>query len=365
MTAPTRILLVRLSHLGDVVHALPVFHALRAAHPRARLGWVVQPEFAGVLDGLPGLDEVLTFERRGGAAAWPRLRERLAGFDAQWVVDAQGNWKSAVVCLAAGAPRRSGLARADWRERGAAVAMTDRAPRATDGPHAIDRMRALARHVAPGVAVDDGPRLPLSAAVRDAGRAELARRLGGGRSGGERAPVLVSIGRADDPRSYPPASLADVARRLADAGAPVLVVSGPAEREVGAALADRVADARVDHWVGQRGLPQLAALFAAAAERGGALLSGDSGPAHLAAAVGLPVVCLAGPQDAARTGPWPPPLRDAPRGPGHRVLRADPAPDCAPCFLRRCTHADGNVCLSGLSAARVADELLRATAPSA
>ena len=72
---PRRILLVRLSHLGDVVHALPVFHALRGAHPRARIGWAVQREFAGLLEGLPGLDEVLDFERRGGARAWLELSE--------------------------------------------------------------------------------------------------------------------------------------------------------------------------------------------------------------------------------------------------------------------------------------------------
>jgi len=65
---PDRILIVRLSHLGDVVHALGVFHALHAAFPSAEIGWAVQPEFAGLLDGLPGLARVFHFERRGGLA---------------------------------------------------------------------------------------------------------------------------------------------------------------------------------------------------------------------------------------------------------------------------------------------------------
>lgn len=420
MTAPTRILIVRLSHLGDVIHALPVFHALRAAHPDARIGWVVQAEFAPLLEGLPGLDDVLTFDRRGGAAAWPRLRERLASFDAQWVVDAQGNWKSAMVCLASGAPRRTGPARADWRERSAAFAMTDRAPRADEGPHAVDRMRALARWVSgskpstTGAARADssaegasrtgattfdlsvnashepdaarGPRLPLTDDERAAGRAELALRVGGDHADG-RAPILIAVGRADDPRSWPPARIAAAALLLADDGALPLLISGPAERAVGEDLERRVADPRVAHCVGQRGLRALAAVFAAAAERGGVLLAGDSGPAHLAAAVGLRVVALAGPQDEHRTGPWPPPDRvrrpdrvDRTGGgveradraqfaadtvPRHAVLRADPQPDCAPCFLRRCAHADGNVCLSDIPAARVARELLRATTPNA
>jgi ADP-heptose:LPS heptosyltransferase len=77
---------------------------------------------------------------------------------------------------------------------------------------------------------------------------------------------------------------------------------------------------------------------------------------HLAAAVGLPVLVLEGPQDAARTGPWPPPDAESP----HRVVRAADEPRCAPCFARRCTHAAGPVCMIGLDPARVAAACLRA-----
>ena len=112
VSAEERILLVRLSHLGDVVHALPVFHALRAARPRARIAWVVQREFAGLLDGLPGLERAIHFARRGGARAWLDLRAELCAFAPTLAVDAQGNLKSAMTLLTCGAPRRVGLARA-------------------------------------------------------------------------------------------------------------------------------------------------------------------------------------------------------------------------------------------------------------
>lgn len=348
MASPTRILLVRLSHLGDVVHALPVFHALRAAHPMARIGWVVQPEFAGLLDRLEGLDDRILFARRGGATAWLQLRDRLAAFDADWVIDAQGNWKSAMVSLASGATRRSGLHRADWRERLAATTANDRAPRCERGPHAVDRMLTLADFVALDAAPATGPRLSVDETALADGRAQLDERLGT-----SAAPRLIALGRPGDPRSWPEAQVADCAAQLARAGTPVLILSGPAEAESGARLAASLTVPGVAHWVGQRGLTQLAGVYAAAAERDGRLLSADSGPAHLAAAVGLPVLCLAGPQDAARTGPWPVPGHAGP----HRVMRATVEPDCAPCFARRCVHPGGLVCMQGISAKSVAEEL--------
>ena len=97
----------------------------------------------------------------------------------------------------------------------------------------------------------------------------------------------------------------------------------------------------VAHIIGQEGLRELAALFRAARDRSGFLVCCDSGPMHLAEAVGLPVVCLAGPQDARRTGPWPLPGQDS----LHVVVRATPEPSCAPCLSRSCAHREGPVCM--------------------
>src|SRR5262245_17380812 len=147
---PERILIVRLSHLGDVVHALGVFHALHEAFPAARIGWAIQPEFAGLLLGLDGLDRIVTFDRNGGLGAWRSLRRELAHFAPELVVDAQGNTKSAAVALLSGAPRRAAPARADWREPWAAFSANDRAPLVKRAPaHAMQRMEALVRHVVP------------------------------------------------------------------------------------------------------------------------------------------------------------------------------------------------------------------------
>ncbi|MBM3978502.1 MAG: glycosyltransferase family 9 protein, partial [Planctomycetes bacterium] len=144
---PRAVLLVRLSHLGDVVHALPVFHALRARYPEARLGWAIQPEFADLLRGLPGLDQILRFDRRGGPRAWLALARELRAFGAELCVDAQGNLKSAAVTRLSRAARRVGLARQDWREPLGHRVLHASAP-PSGAAHALDRMLGLAQWLA-------------------------------------------------------------------------------------------------------------------------------------------------------------------------------------------------------------------------
>jgi len=346
--AAQRILLVRLSHLGDVVHALPVFHALRRAAPRARIAWAAQPEFAPLLHGVPGLERVIAFERRGGWRAWRALRAELARFAPQLAVDAQGNWKSAAACVLSGARTRIGLARSDWRERSASWACNVAAAPAV-GPHALDRMQALVDRIELGAArtarVADARALDfelgLGASELERGELDCAQRLP--RAPG--APLIVQLGAERDPRSWPRARVREFAQLAEREGLPLLLLSGPQERELGAQLEVELgAHALRTHWVGQSGLRALAAFFGAARRRGARLACADSGPAHLAAALGLPVIALAGPQDARRTGPWP----LEPHGP-HRALRAQRQPSCAPCFARACTHAHGPVCMSELA----------------
>jgi ADP-heptose:LPS heptosyltransferase len=352
-----RILLVRLSHLGDVVHALPVFHALRAARPAARIAWAVQREFADLLEGLPGLERTIQFDRRGGARAWLDLREDLAAFAPTLAVDAQGNLKSAMALLASGAPRRVGLSRAQWREPLGACVLTEQA-RPTSGEngstHAVERMLGLARYVA-ALAEDAPLRMDpgITAAELERGREQLAAVVpsGGGRL------AVVQLARAGDVRSWPLELFAALARSASVAGWRSLLLSGPEEEREGHQLARALAEnARIGHWVGQRGLRELAAALTAAAREGALFVGCDSGPMHLAVACGMPVIALSGPQDPQRTGPWPAPIdvAPAPTSPSpHRVVRARIAPACAPCLARECTHPEGPVCMSSIEPAQV------------
>lgn len=357
-----RILIVRLSHLGDVVHALPVYHALRTAYPDAELAWAVQSEFADLLNGLPGLARTFLFGRRSGLGSWIRLRNEFADWRPDWVIDAQGNTKSAMVALTSAAARRSSLARIDWRERFASHVSTDHAAPA-EGPHAIDRMVALARHVAPDqrtrpVRFDPG----LGAAELARGRALLEDHAASRR--GDSAPDwIVHLSDPRDVRSWPTAHFDQLIRGLQAAGRRVLVLSGPAEAQVGEQLADDIQLPGVSHWVAQRGIRDLAATFAVGAEAGARLLACDSGPAHLAAASGMNVHLLAGPQDPVRTGPWP--THAGPELPRHTIVFNPTPPECAPCLARRCSHPAGPVCMHGLEPDHVANLLLSANAPPA
>lgn len=345
MRNPERILLVRLSHLGDVVHALGVFHALHAAYPAAEIAWAIQREFAELVAGLPGLARAIPFERRGGLPAWLRLRRDLRAFRPQWTIDAQGNAKSGWAAVLSGAPRRTASARPDWQEAWAAWMANDRAPALTPpARHAMQRMALLARHVVPGAVLPLRTDAALSPCEAEAGESALDRHLPRLRA----RTVLVHLSTPRDVRGWPAEHWANLVRVLREDGRSVLVLSGPAEAALGHELGRRFeAQDGVAHWIAQRGLRELAAVFRAAAGRGLTLVACDSGPMHLAAAHGLAVVALEGPQDAARTGPWPPPaLRGRSREePRHRVVRARTEPDCAPCLARRCRHPEGAVCM--------------------
>lgn len=350
MRNPDRILLIRLSHLGDVVHALGVFHALHAAYPRAEIGWAIQTEFAGLLEGLPGLARVLPFDRRGGLGAWRRLRRELVGFRPDWTVDAQANTKSGAVAWLSRAPRRIAPARADWREPWAAWTANVHAP-ALRAParHAVQRMEALVAELVPGFEQPLRLDVGLSPVEVEGGERELLQRL----AHDELAPVLLHLSAPADVRGWPAARWSELARALASAGRAVLVISGPAEAALGRVLERELAgEARIAHWTGQHGLRQLAAVFAAAAHHAFELVACDSGPMHLAAAHGLSVIALEGPQDGARTGPWP--LANL-----HAVVRSAHPPECAPCLARRCRHAEGPVCMSGIGAGDVLAALAR------
>lgn len=345
-SAPERILFVRLSHLGDLVHALPVWHATRRAFPSARLAFATQPTYAPLLTGMAGLERIIPFDREGGLAAWWRFRRAARAFRPTWTIDCQGNWKGAMATWLSGAPRRSGLARGDWREPSASRLLNDLAPDREPGrDHAVDRQLALARHVS---GEDAEPDFDFSLSEDELAR---GRELLRGHSPGGR-PLLLHLGRPGDPRSWSAEGFFQLARLAADGGRRVLMLGGPDERALAAAAQAAACHPSIGLELGTLALRPLAALFAAARDQGGQLVACDSGPAHIAAAVGLAVHLLAGPQDPSRTGPWPPPGRTDRPSP-HATQTAAVSLACRPCLSRTCHNASGAECLEALRAEEV------------
>ncbi len=294
-----RILIVRLSAIGDVLHSLPVLCALRAALPAAHLAWVVEGRAAELLTGHPALDELVELPRRWlkRPSEIAKLRRRLYGrFDVS--IDVQGLFKSAIAARLSGARLRIGLARPAGRELSPWLNNRLVLPTAT---HIVDRNLEL---LAPlGIRPVSG-RFNLAERPEDAlAAAQILNQQFGGR-----APAIVNPGAGWPSKLWPAERFAEVARHLhAVRGVPTLVVWAGTDEQ---ALAERI--------VAQAGagaqlapattLCQLAAL----ARRARLFVSSDTGPLHLAAAVGTPCVGLFGPMPAERNGPY---------GPGHIALQ--------------------------------------------
>lgn len=282
------ILIVRLGALGDIVHAIPAAAAIRRALPGARIDWLVDAKHAALLDLVPVVDRVLPLSGRT-AGAWVDAVRRMRAVQYDVTLDLQGLLKSAVLARASGAGRVIGFSIFHLREKTARpfYSETDR----TDAPaeHVVYKNLRLLRTI--GIDTNEVvfPFLRTPSAAYDAVRAAT----------GERPYALINPGAAWPNKRWPAERFGHVAAFLREVrGLAPIVLWGPGEQT----LAGEVVAASAGS-----ALPAPATTIADLLElsRGAALLvSGDTGPLHLAAAVGAPVVALFGPTDPARNGPW-------------------------------------------------------------
>lgn len=335
-----RVAIVRLGSIGDVVATIPLAWLLRdVLSPGANLAWLAHPESRPVLEALPAVDEVVAIPRATAWNAFSRWRAALAGKSFDVLLDLHGNLKSGAVARLAHARWRVGLHPSDCRERWNGWFMTHRLPRL-----ASENKLLRALEVGRRLGGADGParfdlRFPEAAHAR--ARALLAELE-------PRRPVaLLQLGRHGDVRSWPAARYAELARELARRGRTVVVTGGPTDRAAGDAVRAQFDGREAPRFeVGTLDLAEIGALFQELAASGDdALLVGpDGGCLHLAAACGLRVVGLFGPQDPDRT---------APIAPRVTILHDRAAAPCVPCARRECSHPAGNVCMTSLTAADV------------
>lgn len=327
----TRILLIKLSALGDVVQTLPTLEALRAAYPKAEIAWLVEEAAAPLLSRHPALDNVLIARRqtwlraartrRGLATAWQEGRRlvqtlRRQPFDA--VLDLQGLFKSAFWTWLARSPRKIGFA---GSRECSSLALTDRLPPYDPDEHAVRRYLRLAEHLG-AAAAPSRFRLALPpAAGQDLAPLWTA----------SNGPLLVlHPGTRWPSKHWPPQLWAQLADVLQQARRARIVVTGSAaDRPLIAQIRAQMHGEAID-LSGRTDLAALARLFFQA----DAAVTTDTGPMHLAAAVGTPVAAVFGP-----TAPW----RTGPYGRQHRVVRTGVA--CSPCRERNCPKP---VCLTEL-----------------
>lgn len=339
---PERILIVKPSSLGDIIHALPVLAGLHQAYPSAQISWLAGTSFAPLLEGHPLLHEVIPFDRAHYGRMWrsPGVFLEFLRFVAEvrrrrfdWIIDLQGLIRSGFLAWAGGAQKRVGFA--DAREF-AWVFYTDRVRCPKDATHAVARNLAAARVL--DLEVDE-PEFPLGLRTQEV---EAARRL---LERAARAPLpeftAVVPGARWESKRWPAEHFATLIDGLQRAGQPPCVLLGsPDERAVAAEVRARCRSAVVD-LTGQTSLRELAALLSVAAQ----VVCNDSGPMHLAAALGRPLVALFGPTDPKRIGPY----SEAARVAQHAV-------PCAPCYRRVCPLKHHN-CLKLLTPATVQETI--------
>jgi heptosyltransferase-1 len=303
-----RIAIIKLSSLGDVVHALPVAHALRRALPSAHLTWVVEAREYAILRDHPDLDAVVPVDTRlwrrliwhpAGArqvlGKVGRLRERIrrASFDV--AIDLQGLLKSGLLTAYTGAPLRIGFSAGRCRERWNALFTNRHVTPPDSARHVVEQYLSL---LAP-LDIEPAPaefHVPVPAAAESRIEEFLVE---AGVKPGDRL-VAINPGAGHPQKRWSVARFGALAERLAtEAGARILLLWGPDEahmaREISLALPGHSALLAPPTDLGE-----LTALL----RRCRLMIANDTGPLHLAAALGTPALGLYGPTRAERNGPY-------------------------------------------------------------
>ncbi|MGA1845197.1 MAG: lipopolysaccharide heptosyltransferase I [bacterium] len=342
-----RILIVKMSSLGDVIHCLPCLEALRKGFPGAQIDWVVEEQNAGILEGHPHIDRLIILSRKSWIKAPWRIRKVSSGIkgflgtlrqrEYDMVIDFQGLFRSGLIVGLSRGKRKIGFDRV--REK-ANIFYNEHVRLTTLDQHAVTRYLEIPRYL--GVDVDE-PQFFLPVSEKEVDSANKLLEEIGFNANKNKKIIYINPNARWSSKIWPWEHFRELIRALSDNGYHVLLIGGPGDREPMERAFQGLGD-RVYNLAGRTSLKSLAVLF----RRGRCLVTNDSGPMHLAVAVGLPVIALFGPSNPLRTGPfgW------QGEGARSRVLSAPVA--CAPCYKRLCIHQD---CLKGIMPCQVEQAL--------
>jgi len=368
-----KILLIKLSAVGDVVHTFPVLNKLRRRYPAARLDWLVAAPIAELLQHNPAISNVIEFARDERSAPWrlapfvaaARLVAQLRAVEYDLVIDLQGQLRSGFFAFTSGAPVRIGFdkPRADiWKtlarkipaearkhawqgaREGSWLAYTDFIALPTLDIHPVERYLGIG----PMLGLDDGP-ADFSFPIPQEARARIDA-LADYYDITKTKLLVMAPGTNWETKEWRREAFAEVARHFIQNSFAVTLIGSERER----VLCDEVAKLAPGaiNLAGETTLSELAALIS----RATICVTNDSGPMHLAVALGRPVVSIFGPTDPVWAGPY---RRDG------AVLRAELP--CSPCYLRLLSRCPNNHdCMNNVPAAAVIERIestLRVTAP--
>lgn len=319
-----RVLAIKLSSLGDLFHALPAVHRLKAGLG-VRVDWVTQREYVSLVQCFTDVDRVIAFPRRGTIRQFPAFLRELRRDSYDYAIDFQGLLKSAVIGRLARARERIGPS---FHREGAAFFYTRVAGVRNKNRHAVEENLEIADSLgAPAGPIEFPLRFPEFKPT-------------------EAAPLVAVAPLSRWPsKNWPASRFVEVLKRLqAERGAAVYFLGGPLDRYLCDGMAAQLTGP-VFNLAGRLSLPEMGGVMKAM----NLLLANDTGPIHMAAALGTPVVAVFGPTDETRTGPY---------GTGHQVVTA-PGCECRPCLSRRCARADASLCLESVTVDAVTAYALR------
>ena len=322
-------LIVRLGSLGDVVHGIPVAAALRNEFPNGRIDWMVDPRYVELLDLVQGIDRRIPVDPRAirhgeGRARFRETLRELRETDYDAVIDLQGLLKSAMLARSVRGHRTIGFPRRHVREPLARLFYTD-APDPGEAAHIIYKNLAL---LAPLKVIDRRLRFPIEIPRTPTVDQVQARFDPGGY-------IIVNPGAAWQNKQWPPERFGAVAAAvLRDFGWRSLVLWGPGEQEIAHRVVGESAGAA------ELSPPTTITDLVGIARHARMMVSGDTGPLHIAGAVGTPIVSLFGPTRPERNGPW-----------GLYDIAISREEQCSCVYERRCRKAQR--CIDDISVAEV------------
>jgi heptosyltransferase I len=292
-----RVLMVRLSAIGDVVHTMPVAAALKRTFPHLHVTWAVEERCVPMVEMNRYVDSVFSIPRhRWRKQRWqPRtLGEMVSLFRSlrsgryQLALDLQGLLKSAVVARFCGAPARLGY---HWQREGASLLIKAAVPRA-DSTHVVEQyldvvrgLGAVAEPIDFGIEVPNAPQESAKKMLGDLGVTD--------------GYAVINPSAGAPGKRWPPERFAEITDRFEERGLPVVLVGHRLDAPIEQAISAE-AKSPVRSLVGKTDLQELTAVLAGAVVH----LSGDTGSAHIAAAMRVPVISLFGPTDPNRSGPY-------------------------------------------------------------
>ena len=337
-----KIAIVKLSAIGDVVHALPVASALRTRYPQAHLAWIVGGKGRAILEGHPALDEIITFDKARWMSEFPYPHRtlsvlwrigrfahllRTANFDL--VIDLQGLMKSGVLTWLTGAGVRIGFSSDRCREAANARFTNCHVTPLEGDVHIVDQYLSLVR----GLEIDTRLK-QFKIHIPESDRTYIHDFLHKHQVAEDTLLVVINPGAGWETKCWGEDNFARLADMItSEIGGLVMFLWGPSELPLVKSIQKKMCQPSL------RACPTSLKQSMALMERAHLFIAGDTGPLHIAAALGIPCVGIFGPTSPERNGPY---------GQNHKVIQTDVP--CRSCYRRFCTSKE---CMESIQADKI------------